>query len=109
LIWNFFLLGMLRDLSLRPILRWWLVRRGVRATGVVDNVVHTDGKSPQVTVTATFTPVGGLAPLTSTLSVTPVQFQQAAVGETVTIFHHRTRPTWNVIYELSPWEIVGGD
>ena len=102
--WNFCMGLMVRQLSWRPLSRWWLVKRGARAAGVVDNTKRTTGKGAAVVVNYHFN-VSGRGTVEGNMSVTHKLFDSAPLPTTITVFHHPRWPRLNVVYELSSWEI----
>ncbi|HEY4222928.1 MAG TPA: hypothetical protein VGO62_16340 [Myxococcota bacterium] len=110
LFWNTICAVFVWQLAVKPLLRWWLVRRGALVRGVVDDVHLSTGKGARALVKYTFTPAGSTLPMRGSMSVTPSVFQKAgeafAVGADVAVVHHPRRPRLNALVDLTSWQPV---
>lgn len=108
LFWNGILSVFLYKLTLVPLLRWWLVRRAVRADGVVDDVKVTTGKGAQARVSYHFTIPGTVDRVNAVMAVLPKHYETSGAQPStrVSVYFHPRYPRFSVVEELSSWRVV---
>jgi hypothetical protein len=97
-------------LAVIPVLRWYLMKRGVASpTGRVEHVARNDSaKQPYVEVFYSYvSAVGASLRQFGKMKVAPEIFDAEKLSDGFLVFHHPTRTRLSTIGALTSWEIVG--
>jgi hypothetical protein len=107
IFWNAIVGVFVFQLAVVPLLRFWLMKRGVRVRGTITQVTRTTGKGAHVAVTYSYAVhTGEVLERTMKVSSRDADTAGPRVKDAVDVFHHPSRPRLSVIGPLTSWEIV---